>query len=131
MQRNTNQRQVIINYLQRSLSHPTAEQIFKAVRRTLPHISLGTVYRNLKVLEENGEISSLTYHTNNSTRYESRTDNHYHFICQKCDKVVEVELDEFVAIEKQVARRHKLLIDQHQLFFFGLCVDCQKLKVSK
>jgi Fe2+ or Zn2+ uptake regulation protein len=124
--RNTNQRQIILEYLQRSKAHPTAEQIYKSVRKSLPRISFGTVYRNLKILENQGQIAPLTY-CKEYTRYEACVDNHYHFVCQHCDKVIEIQMDEMLELNSQVAKRCNLQVNTHKLFFFGCCQTCSKL----
>ncbi len=126
--RTTNQRQVIYDYVvATSLSHPTAEIIFQAVRKKLSRISFGTVYRNLLVLEGQGLIVPL-YYTKDHVRYDAIVDNHYHFICQKCDKVKNVSLEEMLELEKQIAKRHGWEVTGHALYFYGVCADCRQVK---
>ena len=126
--RTTNQRQVIYDYVQgASLSHPTAEHIFRAVRKKLPRISFGTVYRNLLALEQQGLIVSLFY-AKEHARYDALVDNHYHFVCEKCDKVENISLEEMQEINKQISRRHGVQVHSHRLYFYGLCSDCSKIK---
>jgi len=128
--RTTNQRQVIFEYIkEHSLAHPTAEHIFQAVRKTLPRISIGTVYRNLMVLEQQGLIVPLYYHKD-YVRYDAIVDNHYHFVCNNCDKVENLSMDELLELNKQIAKRHGLTIDNHRLYFYGVCKDCKVVKGS-
>ncbi|NQT50298.1 transcriptional repressor [Candidatus Kuenenbacteria bacterium] len=125
--RTTNQRQVIFDYIKTtSLSHPTAEVIFESVRKKLPRISFGTVYRNLLVLEDQGLIIPL-YYTKDHVRYDAIMENHYHFICQRCDKVENISMEEMLELNKQIAKRHELQIDYHRIYFYGLCGDCKKV----
>lgn len=125
--RNTNQKQLIFEMLRTSLSCPTAQQIYKSVRKKLPQISFGTVYRNLGSLESEGKIKSLHY-SKDHVRYETEAGNHYHFVCKKCDKVECVDMEELVDIESQIAKRHGFKVANHALFFYGLCRDCCKLR---
>jgi len=122
--RTTNQRQVIYDYVKdTSLSHPTAEHIFRAVKKKLPRISFGTVYRNLLVLAAQGLIISL-YYTKDHTRYDAIVDNHYHFVCEKCGKVENISMEEMLEMNKQIARRHGVNVRLHRIYFYGQCRDC-------
>ena len=124
--RTTNQRQVIFEYVKdTSLSHPTAEIIFQAVRKKLPRISFGTVYRNLLVLESQGLIIPL-YYAKDHVRYDAIMDNHYHYVCEHCDKVENISQEELLELNQQVAKRHKLNINYHRIYFYGLCEDCKQ-----
>lgn len=126
--RMTNQRQVILDYVVgASLTHPTAEHIFQAVRKKLPRISFGTVYRNLLVLEQLGFVVPL-YYSKECVRYDGIIDNHYHFVCHSCDKVENVSMDEMIELNKQISRRHDVRAAYHRLYFYGLCGSCGKLK---
>lgn len=122
----TTQKIVIYNLLLKNSAHLTARQIYQAVQSDLPQISLATVYRNLNKLLSEKKISCLSY--NNQVRYEAKTDNHYHFICTKCDKVMHVNLDEYVELNEQISKRHNVVVQNHQLYFFGLCNNCLKSK---
>ena len=123
--RNTNQRQLILEFIERSLTHPTAEQVFQSVRKKLPRISFGTIYRNLDVLEKQGSITGLKY-SKEHVRYHAGSDDHYHFVCEHCDKIDDLEMNEMLDLNSQVAKRHGLIINKHSLFFYGLCEDCKK-----
>lgn len=126
--RMTNQRQVILDYvLAVSLTHPTAEHIFQAVRKKLSRISFGTVYRNLLVLEQMGLVMPL-YYSKECARYDAMVDNHYHFVCEHCDKVENVSMEEMIELDKQISRRHDVFVAYHRLYFYGWCGNCRKLK---
>ncbi|MBE6992790.1 MAG: transcriptional repressor [Ruminococcaceae bacterium] len=81
--RHSRQREMICEYLMSSCDHPSAEMIFDALREKLPNISLGTVYRNLKLLEETGQIRKVTTYQN-TDRYDARSEDHAHFVCSCC-----------------------------------------------
>ena len=124
--RTTNQRQVILDYIvDASLTHPTADHIFQAVRKKLPRISFGTVYRNLGVLEDQEKIKAL-YYCKDHVRYDAILGNHYHFVCEHCDKVENIIFEELFEINEQVKKRHALKVNHHRIYFYGLCRDCEK-----
>lgn len=127
--RNTNQRQIILEFIERSLTHPTAEQIFSGVRKKLPRISFGTVYRNLDILEKQDLITSLKY-SKEHVRYHYGPDDHYHFVCEHCDKVENLEINGMSDLNSQVTKRHNLQIRKHSLFFYGLCRDCKNYLIK-
>lgn len=119
----TNQRQVLIDFLETVPYHPTAIQIFGTVKKVLPTISLGTVYRNLDVLEKEGYITSLHYGPKHA-RYEIFKPNHYHFCCTNCDKVEDLVMDELADLNSQIEKRHNLDVLKHSLMFYGMCKEC-------
>lgn len=125
--RQTNQRQLIYDYvLNSSLAHPTAEQIFQSVRKRLPRISFGTVYRNLEILQKQG-LLILLYYNKEYVRYDAIIDNHYHFVCEHCDKVENVVCEELLELNSQIKKRHGFNVRYHRIFFYGRCRDCEKL----
>jgi Fur family peroxide stress response transcriptional regulator len=129
MRRNTTQRETILRILSGTKSHPTADQIYDEVRKKIPNISKGTVYRNLKVLQELGQIRELNLNGTTS-RFEVAHSNHYHFRCEDCGKVLDLDAPIYKELDRQVAERTGLKILYHQLEFRGLCHDCQS-SISK
>jgi len=118
----TNQRKMILNYLLNSKNHPTAEEVFLAVRMILPQISFGTVYRNLNVLVEDGLLNALDFEKG-PTRYDANKD-HSHLVCDKCKKIVDVKGIDTKKMNRKVHRELKANIHSSTLFFFGICSDC-------
>ena len=88
--RNSKQRDAVLKDLQSRYDHPTAEDVYLSVRKSVPSISLATVYRNLKLLESEGLILKIT--TGDSDRYDGHTHNHYHFTCNDCMRVLDLEI---------------------------------------
>ena len=125
MRRETKQREAILTVLRNTRSHPTADQIYGEVRKSIPNISKGTVYRNLQVLQEDGDITELNL---NGTlgRYETKQERHYHFRCEKCGRVFDLDEPVNTEIEKRVAERTGFKVSSHQTEFRGLCKDCQQ-----
>ena len=88
--RRTKQREAILKVLKATDTHPTAQWIYEQVRRELQHISLGTVYQDLKLLKQNGEIEELKFCSNQS-RFDGNTGKHSHFCCLKCNGVFDIK----------------------------------------
>ena len=88
--RKTKQRDLILKVLRSTDTHPTADWIYEQVKKEMPNISLGTVYRNLGKLAELGEITELKFGSKYS-RFDGNPDNHYHFVCTECEKVIDVK----------------------------------------
>lgn len=120
----TKQRKAILRVLKNTKSHPTADWIYEQVKKEIPNISLGTVYRNLNVLSELGKIQILDYGSTYS-RYDGNPENHYHFRCEKCGKVFDIHVDLFDDINKIVNEETAFQINEHRLEFTGLCPECQ------
>ncbi len=123
--RNTRQKQVIINVLRSTTSHPGAEWVYSEVRKEIPNISLGTVYRNLRQLKESGDILELNC-SENITRFDGDTREHYHFVCDRCGRVFDIQETPDKAIEERVARQTGFKVTRHHLELHGLCLDCQR-----
>ncbi|MGM0602474.1 MAG: Fur family transcriptional regulator [Bacillota bacterium] len=122
--RMTKQRKAILRVLKNTKSHPTADWIYEQVKKEIPNISLGTVYRNLNVLSELGKIQILDYGSTYS-RYDGNPENHYHFRCEKCGKVFDIHVDLFDDINKIVNEETAFQVNEHRLEFTGLCPECQ------
>jgi Fe2+ or Zn2+ uptake regulation protein len=124
IRRETRQREAILGILQHTDSHPTADWIYDEVRKVIPNISKGTVYRNLKILREDGKISELKLSCEVS-RYEGNQENHYHFRCEKCGRVFDLDEPVNREIDESVAKRTGFKVSYHQLEFRGICKECQ------
>jgi Fe2+ or Zn2+ uptake regulation protein len=125
MIKRTEQKEAILRVLKSTTSHPTADWIYDEVRKDIPNISLGTVYRNLRILRESGEILEIGS-PSTSGRFDGRSDNHYHFRCDKCGRVFDVEEPVNKAIDERIAQKTGFTISYHWLEFRGLCRECQK-----
>lgn len=121
--RMTRQRRQILDALRGTDTHPTADWIYEQVRRVMPKISLGTVYRNLRVLKETGDILELNYGSTYS-RFDGNTDNHYHFVCTSCGKIGDVMLSLSDQINRQASEAVDGEVEFHRLEFYGVCGEC-------
>ena len=128
MNRKSKQREAIIRVLRGTSSHPSAEWIYEQVKKQLPNIGLATVYRNLRLLKEAGEVSEM--HTSNETaRFDGNTDVHYHFRCDRCGKILDLREPIDATIETRIARSTGLNVTRHHLELGGLCLECQSFEI--
>ena len=125
--RRSRQREAIIRVLSGTTSHPTAEWVYEEVKKEIPNVSLGTVYRNLKLLKERGEILELEQ-TGQFRRFDGNAANHYHFRCGGCGRVFDIDEPLVRGIDERVERNTGFQVWHHRLEFRGLCRDCQKKK---
>lgn len=125
----TKQRQAILNVLRSTTTHPTADWIYEEVRKIIPNISLGTVYRNLGILKEMGELMELDFGSTFS-RYDGNPTNHYHFCCNQCGHVYDLELTPLFNLEEEAAKQSEHIIKHHRLEFYGICKTCQDQSTS-
>ncbi len=126
MERITNQKRVILDYLKNTKIHPSAERVYLEVKKKLPQISQGTVYRILNSFKEKGEIQEIPL---NVSRYDGDVSSHAHFICQKCEKISDMfdVCRECRFLNRRLRKKEKInRINKYQVYFYGLCKNCQK-----
>jgi Fur family ferric uptake transcriptional regulator len=124
----TKQKLIIIDELRKVRSHPTAQDVYTMVRKALPNISLGTIYRNLETLSDNGDIQRLAFHSG-KRRYDGNPNNHPHICCKVCGRVD--DLPESSGInEKMITSLKKDVcgykITDYSIELFGICSNCRK-----
>jgi Fur family peroxide stress response transcriptional regulator len=123
--RNSRQREAILRIVRGTACHPTAEWVYGQVKRDIPGISLGTVYRNLRLLTDSGELCSFEG-AGGVSRYDGRTSPHYHFRCERCGALMDVEEPVDQDLDRRVALRTGLRVRCHVLEFRGYCTDCRQ-----
>lgn len=123
------QREKILEYVQNRTDHPSAEQIYLYMREEIPNISLGTVYRNLKVLEEMKEIRRVLTPLNEE-RYDTRMDNHAHFICRNCGKVIDLNTVDNLKTEQLCEDPSLGAIYTVTVTIEGECAECMEIEKS-
>lgn len=124
MMRKSKQRDAILRVLMSTKSHPTAEWLYEEVRKEIPNISLGTVYRNLRMMKEKGEILELDQ-TGTFRRFDGNSANHYHFRCDSCGRVFDIDEPVVAGIDERVEMNTGFKVSHHRLEFCGLCQDCK------
>jgi Fe2+ or Zn2+ uptake regulation protein len=120
----TRQRVAVYAYLRQVAHHPTAEEVFLAVKPNLPKISLATVYKNLEALVACGAISKLTY-GDAAARYDMRTDHHYHTRCLECGKVSDLDSAAGGDLLKRIKPQAGFRVKDYRLELLGYCRDCR------
>lgn len=118
------QREAIKEYLSQSKEHPTADTIYMDIRESYPNISLGTVYRNLNLLVERGEVLRING-MDGSDRYDGNTHQHYHFLCNKCHSVLDIEMESIDHINSTANKDFPGKVEGHVTYFYGICNNCK------
>lgn len=123
--RHSHQRDMIYNYMISTKEHPSAEMIYEELKKQEPTLSLGTVYRNLKLLEELGMVKKVTS-VNNVERYDAITTDHIHFVCDKCGCVI--DMPDFDENEFKARFNNKINgnIEWVNVILGGTCSNCCK-----
>jgi Fe2+ or Zn2+ uptake regulation protein len=123
MRRKSVQRERIFDCVRRNASHPTAQDVFEALKPKMPSLSVGNTYRNLKILAEEGRIVVHRF-GGGMERYDAVTGAHYHFLCRTCGRVSDfaIPFQEHVVKEAQKHTKQKIL--GHTIQFTGVCAAC-------
>ncbi len=121
----TSQRAAVFDYLGQVEHHPSAEEVYLAVKRKLPKISLATVYKNLEKLVECGVASKLSY-GDASARYDIRTDHHYHTRCLGCGSVHDFDSAQGLELLRQIAPAGGFTVKDYRLELLGHCRKCSR-----
>jgi len=121
----TTQRQIILEELGKVTSHPTANEVYDMVRKRLPRIGLGTVYRNLELLADSGVILKLEV-GGTQKRFDATVAPHYHIRCSVCGKVddIDIPVQENINQVAMEASNYKVL--GHHIEFSGICPSCRQ-----
>jgi len=123
MQRNTLQRQIILDAVMKLKTHPAIEEVYTEVQKKYPAISKTTVYRNLRYLAKNRVIRKILLQ-DGLERYDSHTEQHYHFKCNNCGDIFDINIEYLAGLDKDVHKKYGLDVDRHDVIFTGLCPKC-------
>jgi Fur family ferric uptake transcriptional regulator len=122
--RQTDARRIILEEIMNLDTHPTADEVYDMVRKRIPKVSLGTIYRNLEILSEKGLIQKLEV-GGAQKRFDGNTGTHYHLRCLKCGRVIDLTSHPLKEIEETISRLGDWEIIGHRLELIGLCLDCK------
>lgn len=123
-ERATSQKKIILDYIRNTKSHPSAQKVYTDVKRVLPGISQGTVYRILNNLKKKNEIQEIS--TKDITFFDGDLSDHSHFICQSCGTVYDV-FNECAKCEIIKNRKTKVgKINSYRIYFYGICKNCKR-----
>ncbi len=123
MSKSSKPRESMIKILQSTDTHPTAEWIYQRLREEFPRVSLATIYRNLKKLTQMGVIREI--YMADSSRFDANMSEHYHFICSKCKRVIDV-IPEGAPVDFSTLRNNGFKIDNYVLSIYGTCQSCKE-----
>ena len=115
------QREAIINVLKNTTSHPSAAWIYDRVRIQMPNISLGTVYRNLGQLHDEGLITVIES-SDKKVHYEGNLEDHIHFLCKNCDVITDIFCKNEVP---KVFDNLGHVVESQKTVYYGICKDCR------
>ncbi len=121
----TPQRRAICRYLASTKEHPTAQQIFAAVKPHFPSLSLATVYNTLDALVRLGAVHALGGAGDGAIHYDADTEPHVNLACLQCHRVVDLPCEAVADLDRRVARESGYHILGARLVYYGLCPDCQ------
>lgn len=119
------QREAIKTFLSDRTDHPTADIIYTNLREEYPNISLGTVYRNLSLLADIGEIQRIPTGSG-ADHYDSIVKKHQHFICTHCHQVYDLPMENIDSIMEHASKNFPGRIESYLANFYGICEECLK-----
>lgn len=120
------QREIILDTLTRNAVHPTAEKLFQIIRDENPDTNIGiaTVYRNLRKLADMGVIKRIEG-LEDAEHFDHNTHTHYHFMCENCKKVYDIEADVAPSLIENTQKQTGFIINGYDIVYHGICKDCQ------
>jgi Fur family peroxide stress response transcriptional regulator len=124
--KSSKQRSAILTLLRSTKTHPTAAWLFERLRTDIPGLSLGTVYRNLSTLKDQGLLQVLSP-GDGMDRFDADVSGHYHVVCEGCGKVDDLPQGIDRGLEIDAARETGYTITSHRVFFYGICPGCAKM----
>ena len=119
----TPQRIAIVDYLLKTIDHPSADSIHKVIQKKYPMVSLSTVYKTLELLKEKRIINEIE--VDGETRFDAHTDEHINLVCMNCGKIDDVDEDVLKEIQIRAARKSKYLVLKSSFELFGYCSNCK------
>ena len=119
--RYSHQRELILEAVKSVKTHPTADMVYDSLHSENPHLSLGTVYRNLAQLALNGDITPI-YTGDSKVHYDGDTDPHCHFVCKACSKIIDVFITPQIPAE--ILDKEEFNVEDKKTIFYGRCRDC-------
>lgn len=123
VRRKSRQREQIYEYIRASERHPTALEVYGGLRKELPSMSVGNLYRNLGVLIEEGRVRIRIFN-DGVERFDAIIEPHYHFICERCGAITDFEMPPQRSIMKKARAMSKHTISEHTITFYGTCRKC-------
>lgn len=124
MKRNSFQRQLVLDAL-KTLDHPTAQDVYNEIIRIYPRTSLGTVYRNLHQMAEEGTLRRL-HIPDSPDRFDIHLQPHQHIRCMQCGRYCNIEESSLGDIDRSVEQTTGFAVQDHRILFNGVCPACRE-----
>ena len=125
LRRFSRQRQMVLDVVKNRTKHPTADKVYEILKEDHPEISLGTVYRNLNLLAEMGEISRVET-SSVKDHFDGNQHPHAHFVCRKCGGVFDLNLDISQLLQSAKGVEGSFQVEDCKVLVQGVCEDCLK-----
>lgn len=125
IKRNTIQRSLVLEAVNKLHCHATAEEIYKYIIREHPNVSRATVYRNLNRLSQRGDIRKIEI-PGGADCFDHRCHDHYHVQCEKCGRVFDVDMDYITGLEQHIRDSHGFAFTGYDILFRGICPECRE-----
>ena len=123
IRRKSTQRERIYEAIRASRSHPTAQEVYNGLKPEMPRLSLGNVYRNIAILLEEGRLQAGEFGCG-TVRYDAVTSGHYHFVCERCGAVSDLDMPAAEGSTAEARRLSPHRISGHTVRFYGTCSAC-------
>ncbi len=123
------QRELILDTLKRNAVHPTAEKLFEIIKNEQPdsNIGIATVYRNLNKMANSGTIKRISG-LEDAEHFDHNTYTHYHFMCEKCHRVFDIDAKIAPDIIENTKNRTGFIINSYDIVLHGICNECQTMQ---
>ena len=122
--RNTKQKEIILDILNTHRTHPTIQEIYEYAKEKDSSIGQATIYRNVNRLVEEKKVLKLPNSSNDSFHYDINTEQHIHFICKKCNKIIDIFDNDYRNFIKDIEKKESLSIEKTNIILEGLCDNC-------
>jgi Fur family peroxide stress response transcriptional regulator len=119
------QRERILELLQSTGRHPTADWVYERLKEEFPNLSMGTVYRNLNILVAQGLLRKIDFGST-FDRFDANTRPHYHFVCERCGSIIDLDLRVDPELNERVRRTTPFEVRRHRIEFYGICERCRR-----
>lgn len=123
--KHSKKREAILAKIRSMKTHPSAITVYEELRKEIPDLSLGTVYRNLALFREEGKVMSVGV-VNGQERFDGNTNEHTHFVCTQCGDVLDIDAPLDAKMKEDVSQRYGITVRSHRLTFFGECSRCAR-----
>lgn len=130
MKRQTIQRTLVLEAVNRLQNHATADEVYEEIRKEHPNVSKATVYRNLNLLSEMGEIRKIEI-PGGADRFDHICQDHCHVRCVRCGRLFDLDMEYITGLEKHIRSTNGFSFTGYDILFRGICPDCQKAAATE